>query len=520
MWSRSRNRGIFQIITVTWLIFASPLSAQVLKFEVTPEKLEPISFEMRREIAGLHYLLNVHQLRHLFSLGSDEERRQWIDRWWRSQDPVPTTPVNEMRLAHDKRVQKARLMFVWEGWPGWDHRGEVMIRYGAPDLRHGLDWDVTQAGVVPPGESWYYAQLDMTVIFEDFNLSGRYTFALDPLGNPDGRRTAGAYGPYGRQGDTSKPVDADFGPPRADMPPPPINWWYVYLSDEERKKINNFRAVLEKHPSTYPFNFDREELPFVFEIDQFKGGASLARLEVNVEFLAAPPPVRLLGETQKFRVVSAFFDEQFNLIEQTDTRISLPANVLPKSSEWWHPSQLLFSLPEDYYRVAVTVEEEGSGRTTSHRSTVLAENYQRDTAISDILFCSKIEPAQRQSPFNRGALEVVPHPRRTYVVSETVPIYFELYNLDVDEHGQSFYHVEYWLVPRAPERSRSRSESADAETYAVSRFEASGYGPDVPVDISIGTENLWAGDFEFHVRLTDQRTQFVAERTAVFHLVD
>jgi hypothetical protein len=243
-------------------------------------------------------------------------------------------------------------------------------------------------------------------------------------------------------------------------------------------------------------------------------------MEVNVEFMAAPPPVQLLGETQKFKVVSVFLDEQFNVIERRDTKISLPANALPKTSEMWYPSQLLFSMPKDYYRVAVTVEEEGSGRKTSYRSTVLASDYEKDMAISDVLFCSKIAPTERQSPFNRGALEVVPHPRRGYVVSETVPIYFELYNLDVDEDGMSFYDVEYWLVPRTPRSSPSGSTNGEEEAVAVSRFEASGYGSDVPVNISIGTENLWAGDFEFHVRLTDRRTQFVAERTAIFHLAD
>jgi hypothetical protein len=100
VWLRSRNRGIVSIITVTGLVFASPLAAQLLKFEVTPEKLEPISFEMRREIGGLQYLLNCYQQRQLFSFESDEERRKWIDRWWRSQDPTPTTPTNEMRLVH------------------------------------------------------------------------------------------------------------------------------------------------------------------------------------------------------------------------------------------------------------------------------------------------------------------------------------------------------------------------------------------------------------------------------------
>jgi hypothetical protein len=172
----------------------------------------------------------------------------------------------------------------------------------------------------------------------------------------------------------------------------------------------------------------------------------------------------------------------------------------------------VFSLEEDYYRVAVTVDESGGGRSTSYRSTVSVGSYRFDMAISDVLFCSKIAPVDGPSPFNRGALEVVPHPRANYDTSTSVPVYFELYNLDVGDDGLSSYAVEYWVVPG--------NKRGDTETYAASRFESSTYGADAPVNVSIDTDNLSAGDYVFHVRVTDRHTLFATDRTAVFHLVD
>lgn len=516
MWMRTRSGCLSLPVAAVVVLLTPPLSAQQPEFKVTEEALEPLSFEMRREIAGLHYLLNAHQLRQFFSLPSDEERRVWIDRWWRSQDPTPTSGVNEMKLEHERRVRASRVEFGWKDWPGWDHRGEVWIRYGPPDLRYDLDWEVSQAGVQPPAERWYYSRFEMSVIFEDFNLTGRYTFAMLSLGNPDRKRTRGGASLYGPEADTGKPIDADFDPPRNDMPPPPTNWWYVYLNDKELARINNFREVYEEYRSTYPFNFNRKEIPYAYGVYQFKGGDSLTRLEVDVEFLAASPPVHLEGETQKFTVASALFDEAFNVVDRRARRVSITAKELPRTSPLWFPSQLVFSLPRDYYRVAITVEEAGSGRSTSYRSTVLVNDYSTQTSISDVLFCSKISPVSGESPFNRGALEVVPHPRRRYAVTEAIPAYFELYNLDVDAAGMSQYEVEYWIVPRGAE---NRGPDG-TDTYAASRFEGSDYGSDVPLNVSIDTDNLWAGDFEFHVRLTDRRTLFTAERTALFHLVE
>lgn len=492
---------------------AQPPTAQLIKFNIDDDNLAPLSPAMQREIAGLHYLLNPYQLRQFFELDTDDDRMEWIQRWWRSQDPTPATALNEMRIEHDQRVRAARLEFGWKEWPGWDHRGEVLIRYGNPDFRRNLDWIVTPAGAVPPGESWEYFQHDMTVIFEDRTHNGKYTLAFRSRGNRDTRRISGAPPPFETSADAGKPIDADFDGPRGYPVVPPTNWYFVYLSDKAQQRVNNLQGVLEDYPSTYPFNFDRSEMPFYYGVGQFKGGGPLNRVEVNVELQAAPPPLLLAGETQKFDVTATFFDSEFRQLDRKSAKISLPAAALPESGELWYPVQLVFSLEENYYRVAVTVEEKGSERSSSYRSTFSAGDFRHQTAISDVLFCSKITPADEESPFNRGPLEVVPHPRGTYRVSAPVPVYFELYNLDVDDDGLSSYALEYWVVP-----FDKRSGSSD--DYAVSRFESSSYGSDAPIDVSLDTAGLAAGRHVFHVKVTDLRTLFTFERAAAFQLVD
>jgi len=509
MGARRRVLVVFLLLASTTV--APPVAADsTTDFKIKPDLIETVSPDMQREIAGLQYLLNRHQLRQFFALATEEDRRQWIERWWRSQDPTPDTSTNEMRLEHNRRVRTARITYGWEEWPGWDHRGEVYVRYGPPEIQYDLDWDVSQQGAKSPGESWHYVRHDMQVVFEDYTLSGRYTLAMDPLGNKDTRRVYGGEGEGGYQGGVGAPIDAQFNRHHGHPIGPPVNWWYPFMPSDARKRMANFPGVLESHPASYPFNFDRDATPFVFAADRFKGGESTNRLDVSVEIRSAPSTETPAGQTQRFKVTAVIFDTDYGLVDKEQSEISIPSNTLVPEGQKWSPVQLVFGLPEGYYRMAVTVEEQSSGRHSSYRSTVSTRDYDHDMTISDILFCGKIDTTGRQSPFTRGRLEVVPHPRRSYSVNQTIPIYFELYNLDVDEYGVSSYTVEYWIVPRDSRR----------ETYAASQFDASAHGSDVPLYITIDTDNLRPDDFEFHVKVTDKRTLFVAERTSVFHLLD
>ncbi|MDP6042475.1 MAG: GWxTD domain-containing protein, partial [Candidatus Latescibacteria bacterium] len=75
------------------------------------------------------------------ALGS--ERARLLRKFWVVQDPTPTSPVNERWVEHCLRVHHARLHFAdgikaWHG-RGWDRRGDVYVRFGAPDHRSWSD---------------------------------------------------------------------------------------------------------------------------------------------------------------------------------------------------------------------------------------------------------------------------------------------------------------------------------------------------------------------------------------------
>ena len=184
------------------------------------------------------------------------------------------------------------------------------------------------------------------------------------------------------------------------------------------------------------------------------------------------------------------------------------------------PAQLLFTLPKNYYRIAIAVEEADTERKSAYRTTMVFNDYRYDLAISDIIFASKIAPAQHQSPFNRGALEVVPHPLRRYIRSEAVPVYFEIYNLEANDNGISRYSVEYRIVP-ASDNKASFWDRFDGERPVVSsKFESSSHGTTDQVHVSINTDNLRIGGYDLLITVQDDITQAVVYRKDSFTIVE
>lgn len=100
---------------------------------------------------AMWYILTPRQFQKYYALG-DEEKQDWLVENWKDADPNPRTKVNEALQEFERRVQFAREHFAgfWndkmtkylpeqyqrEGWANapWDARGEIYIKYGAPDF--------------------------------------------------------------------------------------------------------------------------------------------------------------------------------------------------------------------------------------------------------------------------------------------------------------------------------------------------------------------------------------------------
>lgn len=530
---------------------------------IKPDDLVKLGVPMQREIASLQYLMNPYQIRQFLELPNDDDRRQWIVRFWLADDPTPTTPENEMRTEHYLRVDIARTEFARPEWPGWDKRGEVMIRYGFPDYRGTLEAEVTSRKVHPPGELWFYKRHQMMVRFSDVSLNGNYVYDITPYGDaqdvtsdlaeflvydthesiqeqippqyldmyrdPELNDTGKPYSPFKemlvglepkrylrpRMAGETEDISAVNSPEWLhNIPSNPSD---IFQRDKAVELAANFQGVLEDTPSSYPFNFARKTCPFYFDVEQFRGGVGLNRVEVNMEILVKPVTNRSTVR-RTYLARATVMDENYKVIDTQSREIGIPVSA--NSPTRLMPSQIFFTLPRSYYRLAVSVNDMDSLGTSAYRTNVSAHNFDHELAMSDVLFAQRIAPATESSPFTRGPIDVIPHPIRRYAVGTPVNAYFEVYNLGLDEDGRSNYEVQYRVVPHTAKKERFIDRFNGSQVAFSSSFKGAGFNPSEPIHIAIKSENLKPGVYDFLITIKDEYWQSIVHRTGTFRIVE
>jgi GWxTD domain-containing protein len=486
-------------------------------------RVESLSPLVARDVAAMQYILSPEELAVLLARPQDERCRKWIDAWWRTRDPIYTTPGNEALVEHERRVLTAENYFARGAWPGWDDRGEVFIRYGPPGSRSRQPADVVEPGIyVPALEYWYYPQFDMFAAFADPNGSGRYFFHMESVRLPAWERPLSDRRMMPSKYLADLPLDylgfENDLPGALNLYPPFAEKSY----DDFMKRVYRYYDVVEKTPAAYPFDFASMRIPMFFAVHSFRGGDGVDRVDVNTEFESSVTPLSGGSYARRFLTTSVFWDSKGNEIARHSRVDSIRTWSLVEDSVATVLNQTILTLPPGTYRMAVTVQESESGRFTSTRRVVGCHDMEGGLAMSDLALARSIGRAREASPFNRGPLEVVPRPSGHYRLGAPVPVYFEVYHLGQNADGVYAYTVEYAITPRS-ERPRSLwrrfTSPAEEPVQVRSRFDAAAIAPDDVVHVAASTMNLWPGEFTLEVTVTDGVSGRRVSRETSFHLL-
>lgn len=529
--------GIAAILILTQLAWSSKET-----FEGEYALLRNLSAEEQLAYFGLQYLMNDHQKRQYLSIPTPEERASWIERFWIDLDPTPATVENERRIEHEKRVALARRLFAMKKAPGWDRRGETLIRWGLPTERVRTFGTVGMYRFTPPGEIWYYRSLDMIVQFSNVNLKGEYVYSSDPVGRTsrqelDRIKNISDLAKYGVL-QTVYPIEymtpdevkdlADWNPDEIDYTADPdLRMQSAALKDligqwereKLEKSIGNFYRYLNEYPTIYSFEIGRQPLPLYFEIASFRGGENNLRTDISFEIPARE--IKFIQQEGSLRAEIACMvlaRDLWNKVIAADSDIVHPVVAGQSySGPTLLPGQITLSLPPGYYRLGIEAIDRNSRRSAAYRTNLQLRAFDSAPSISDIQFASNISTVEESARFRKGPLQVVPHPARIYRKGFPISVYFEIYNLDTSEDGLSYYRIEYRID--ALDRRRSGPVFEEEKAAISSSFESSGYGSMQPQHLSIATENLWEGRFRFTVTVTDRRTFGSASKSDNFSVV-
>ncbi|MFC2160250.1 GWxTD domain-containing protein [Acidobacteriota bacterium] len=115
-------------------------------------------------LSKVRYLISEKEKRVFLEI-PDNEKKAWIEEFWKQRDPDPGTEENELKMEYYNRIELATEMFRTELKSGWmSDRGRIFILFGPP-----MDKVFYPMGSGPQGkcgETWYYGGFPIAFVDE------------------------------------------------------------------------------------------------------------------------------------------------------------------------------------------------------------------------------------------------------------------------------------------------------------------------------------------------------------------
>ena len=389
------------------------------------------NYRLRREVEARDAFEEAKQTMHederaifesIETLLSPQERKQYTtaallerdrlkDRFWTERDPLYLTENNERILEHYGRVAYANLRYgsPERGIPGWQtDQGKVYIRYGPPKSRLRTRPSIEPAAKDPVQTSveiWSYENFDH--YFEDMMLTGQYRFKWGERPESDG--------------------------------------------------LYQYTALIKEVPQTFEYDYGGELFNIPCFLADFRGDGG--KTDVDVCYALPAQYLDYSVEEDESRVFTEvgtfFFDSTWGSVLKNIADQELVTDRIDPTKEYDIAAQRTVQLEPGLYHFALEVRDKGSENIGLLRDTVEVKGYGFEKLqISDILFASDIEPPADERASGRGDFRIAPNPRKRYSTSQSVFIYYEIYNLKQDEFGQTHYEIEYTVGPESEEKGR------------------------------------------------------------------
>ena len=104
---------------------------------------------------------------------SEEEKKEFYEKFWKQRDPTPETPENELEDEFMTRINFCNQNFIesHSNRGGWNSdRGHVYIKYGPPTRVERQQADINSPAI----EIWYYSGIDRVYYFADRDGNGTF----------------------------------------------------------------------------------------------------------------------------------------------------------------------------------------------------------------------------------------------------------------------------------------------------------------------------------------------------------
>jgi GWxTD domain-containing protein len=451
-----------------WLIgaqFVLPGLSQPAQKKISPKDLPPTYRKWLQE--DVVYIITPKEKDVFLRLENDRQREIFIEAFWKVRDPNPTTPENEFKIEHYRRINYANQNFGKDTpGPGWrSDMGRIYITLGEPKSIDKLE----NLSDVNPVIIWFYSGMaeyglpgSFSVVF--FRKSGTGPYELySPL----------KYGPqyllvnyngdmtdYTQAFNTLYEIDAQLaglsmslieGESLTELRPSMASEillgqkipaaGYSKIKDTYAEKLLAYKDIIEVD---YSANYiDNDALVRVLQ-DQ----AGLYYVHYLIE------PKRLTIERFENRFLSnlevngSVKDLQGNTVYQFDRSVPIEMNEAQVASiqAKLFSFQDMFPLLGGRYKLILLLKNTVSKEFTSVETDITVPEAPA-LALSPLILASRIDRESKykgqNKPFLTPAYQLLPTPRHDFTAKDTLYLYFQVRGLtsELRETGTLEYGI-------------------------------------------------------------------------------
>jgi GWxTD domain-containing protein len=422
-----------------------------------------------------------------YDILSESMQKRYRDSLWDVLDLDMTTEVNEKMVEHYARVYYSELLFSDQRRDkhGWEtDRGKLCIRYGEPafqnwNLAPGDVWSLSSFDINWSNEWMWGFMIDGRIeVLKFIDLIGWDNYQLAPIGE-------GSFDRKAHELVTATPTQ------------PSIEWqtstieayfsYFIYKGEDGESMVDVFIAT-----------------PY----DQLKYVSLEGHAACQVEYRAAL--LDLNGQALGRQAL-----EQQYVISPT----------LSENPEFYHSAKVSLTAPPESLFIACAIEQKSAGKRSTFQIPI--EIYDFGDAgfhLTGLILASKIARPEEGSVYNRGDYKLVPNFNNTYEESDTLIIYYEMYDLPTDLRGLTRYRLTYTISEIKPPGNLFSFVgdifSSGKQTSITHTSEMGDRRTEILAPLQIDLSSLGPGLYEFTLTIDELILGKTLTRKTQFSIVD
>jgi GWxTD domain-containing protein len=418
------------------------------------KKVEPLSKWSKQWLEEVvPYIITGEEKTYFLNLPTETERGQFMLRFWKVRDPDPSTPDNEFKLEHYRRIAVANKFLGTSGIAGWRTiRGRVYILLGPPQ---GMQTDTTP---VPSGvwEQNLFGRFELRHVYrhhggaevwEYYGISKKTPYWVqfifldkDGSGNYELAGTVKAGQPW-EKGSIRSKADVFANPTLSSM--------HDYFDQLETQTVvlkNPFEKedVLKGIVKT---QVSYDYIPLKFEAFHLTGTEEKTHSTLSAEIPYSALSSKLEDGKHYFSL-SAIIDTR-DRDDQVVSSGSREFNFELTDTEYSHSKDQIYTLyipitlKSDSYKIELIVLDNYSGKVGTLEEEIFLPSFAGDRLMLSYIFLSS---PNEEKGVHEDVLQLMnmSEMKKAFHVGEEMRVLFEVYNLTIDPAtGLPDFKAEY-----------------------------------------------------------------------------